>query len=65
MSNTNNRAEQLKSSQQVIETNCKPFFSDFVPATEWSVLAIIAIFLVRYIIRINAKLLEEVCEDDD
>lgn len=43
--------------------NCTNPYADLIPATEWSILAALALFLIRYIVKINSKLLEEVCED--
>lgn len=65
MKRANYLIAQVEIAQAKSAVDCKPSFADFIPATEWSVLAIVAVFLVRYIIKVNAKLLDEVCEDED
>lgn len=65
METTAKSANQVAFAHASVDPSCKTNFADFIPATEWSVLAVVAVFLVRYVIRMNAKLLEEVCEDED
>ena len=65
METTAKSANQVTFAHANVEPSCKTNFADFIPATEWSVLAVVAVFLVRYIIKMNSKLLEEVCEDED
>lgn len=65
MEATTKSANQTTVAHASVEPSCKPNFTDFIPATEWSVLAVVALFLMRYVIKMNAKLLAEVCEDED
>lgn len=65
METTTKSANQATFAHASVEPSCKPSFADFIPATEWSVLAIVAVFLVRYVIKMNAKMLEEICEEND
>lgn len=65
MKSTNYLITQAEVAQANPVVDCKPNFADFIPATEWSVLAAVAVFLVRYVIKMNAKMLEEICEEED
>ena len=65
MKTSNYLIAQVEIAQVNPVADCKPSFTDFIPATEWSVLAAVAVFLVRYVIKMNAKMLEEICEEED